>query len=995
MSDFEDEQTDNVLLTQTDKVYCDQENNIDNNTDNKQKIDVSKEILEEETKSSHLPILNNSNNVKRKHNFNFKDPNIAKAMDNLGLLPADLKYPTEKDLNEYSRDPNIRKSIMRALNEEIDRRIKMVNEELIKIEKERTFTRTPPLRSMSSVKNNVSLSLIEESRIRKVEERNKREVEQLILGVLTRKYQVEDSERRMQLELKKKKELEEKLRERQKQERLDQLNRLKKQQEEIEKLRQEERVRRSKEEEEMKALIKKKQQEEKEYRERQKLNEMERQKKLDLMKKANELKELEKEKKMLEMAKKLEEKEQKRLHELEEIEKRRKEENEIENQKRAIALKKVILNRRQKLEEIRKKAIEQEKKVQMLLEERKMKIEECKILKQEQEERKKKHREEIGKQKQKEFEEKAKAIIDKDIEATERKKQRDQEIEDKQRQAREGSSEKQIKAREKIKEIEEIQRRKAQEFYIKEKEREERIKKQEEEDNRRKEEQRLLKRIEMERKRFAVLRAERKAIVIANRAKTAATELQKRQSEIEKTRNDALSKVLKRKAELAIERKNMQITFAEVIHRASGGGDKELKKLAEKYGIDYDELDKRARNPKAYKCSVAELISRAKGTSENNHKINERGSLASQYDDFESISQSDAMVHSENGGTRDDIEGRESEKSAGNFSDNSADDFEDDFGSARGEDKDKKSLLSIKQKPKIVSPELNQGNQSEGNYVTDKPLPEIHEEDKFHASEVVNSHHDGSMSESPKKNSLPELDTLLSQETNLPSSPKQTDASQLNEDELSIPKEDQVLDLSPDPASNLPGSHDNNTSELKSLLRGQNPPEDSVQESPEYSSQQDQSNEPSAMSYAIPLIDDNESDDDIFELSDETEGSKNNPPVMDDGFEAVRDTKRKSSNNIFDDKEKDEDFSINFYINDNENSNSNTADVVGDESKFNIDDGDDRSTNFGENKNDEENQDPNTIANENPEFNVDNEDEAFTCFEISDSDDSSNSMFVL
>ena len=183
-------------------------------TESKKTISSKKKNKPQKRASSSLPPLRNSS----KKTINFLDPLVIEAMNNLGYVENDFLYPTEADLSLYTRDIEFRSKVKQKLYDEVDHRINQLNEEMenIKNKENENFHSINKKLSRSPNKNKTSMLEIEEERFIRAEERNKKEVEQLILMALTKKYQIEEINKRTELEEQKKKEIEEKLKEKRK-----------------------------------------------------------------------------------------------------------------------------------------------------------------------------------------------------------------------------------------------------------------------------------------------------------------------------------------------------------------------------------------------------------------------------------------------------------------------------------------------------------------------------------------------------------------------------------------------------------------------------------------------------------------------------------------------------------------------------------------------------------------------------------------------------------
>lgn len=133
--------------------------------------------------------------------IDLNDPQIIEAYQNLGFIPDDLKYPSELDINVYTRDPAFRQVVQDKLCKEIDHRIEQVQAEAERLSKTQKENDGEDINN--DKKPHMSYYSLDQKRMEKNETRNKKEVEQLILNALIKKYQAEDLNQKERIEAEK------------------------------------------------------------------------------------------------------------------------------------------------------------------------------------------------------------------------------------------------------------------------------------------------------------------------------------------------------------------------------------------------------------------------------------------------------------------------------------------------------------------------------------------------------------------------------------------------------------------------------------------------------------------------------------------------------------------------------------------------------------------------------------------------------------------------
>jgi hypothetical protein len=133
----------------------------------------------------------------------FTEQKTLQAMHLLGIIDSDLMYPSESTLNTYSKDPELREIARRECQRTVDdliSRIRRKRKELIRAESEETEDTSTPMEVPSSA----GFLEQEQKRIDKIIIRQKRDVESLLLGILTRseeeKEELERQKREQELE---------------------------------------------------------------------------------------------------------------------------------------------------------------------------------------------------------------------------------------------------------------------------------------------------------------------------------------------------------------------------------------------------------------------------------------------------------------------------------------------------------------------------------------------------------------------------------------------------------------------------------------------------------------------------------------------------------------------------------------------------------------------------------------------------------------------------
>ena len=126
----------------------------------------------------------------------FTETKTLKAMHMLGISENELMYPTSAQLNMYSKDPELRDLAKRECQKTVDQLIEQVKEkrkELIEAERKQVQERkqAKETRSSEAPKEEAYIEM-EKSRIGKMEMRQKRDVENMIIDVLIKQEEQKD-----------------------------------------------------------------------------------------------------------------------------------------------------------------------------------------------------------------------------------------------------------------------------------------------------------------------------------------------------------------------------------------------------------------------------------------------------------------------------------------------------------------------------------------------------------------------------------------------------------------------------------------------------------------------------------------------------------------------------------------------------------------------------------------------------------------------------------
>lgn len=140
-----------------------------------------------------------------------KDPYVIAAAEKLGISFSDLEYPTESDINTYTHNSEFRSYVRTRLCDQVDNLINQINQESESLKKDAKRPNTVPSNSREAP-GGMSYYSIEEERLNRAEDRNRKEIEQLIIQSLIQQHQQEKMDQLAEYELQKQREYEEKMR---------------------------------------------------------------------------------------------------------------------------------------------------------------------------------------------------------------------------------------------------------------------------------------------------------------------------------------------------------------------------------------------------------------------------------------------------------------------------------------------------------------------------------------------------------------------------------------------------------------------------------------------------------------------------------------------------------------------------------------------------------------------------------------------------------------
>lgn len=321
---------------------------------------ASVELIKKERlpKVSKKPVYN-SERLPKNLPFVIGESITKEAMDNLGLVIEDIYYPSESDLNAYSRDPDIRETVRRELQAGVDKLVEEIEEEIIKI-------KTNPKKEEERISRDKSPQAVIQND-EKMYIRQKKEIENLILQVLKQRYMVQEQTRREQLEQARRQVEEEERRLKQKidrEQRQKKLEELEKKEKERERQVREQQMQEAIQNEQMKKRIEA-QIEEKKREAKQK--EEERKQKIEQVKTKQAKLERQKLKEQERLLQELAEKEEKRLKLIEEERIRKQQENDEEKERKAQILKQIKRKERRRARALEYEAEEKQRKIQEAL----------------------------------------------------------------------------------------------------------------------------------------------------------------------------------------------------------------------------------------------------------------------------------------------------------------------------------------------------------------------------------------------------------------------------------------------------------------------------------------------------------------------------------------------------------------------------------------------------------------------------------------------------
>ena len=125
----------------------------------------------------------------------FTDPLTIEAMQVLGVKPEELFYPTNRDLLKYTRDKDMRD----VVKQQLFNRVKKSQDE-VRAERDR-IARKPPAGQVSTrderleelTRRTERSNALEQERMARIQEKNKREAEQIILSILIENEMIEET----------------------------------------------------------------------------------------------------------------------------------------------------------------------------------------------------------------------------------------------------------------------------------------------------------------------------------------------------------------------------------------------------------------------------------------------------------------------------------------------------------------------------------------------------------------------------------------------------------------------------------------------------------------------------------------------------------------------------------------------------------------------------------------------------------------------------------
>ena len=590
--DFPGEETNTMRLTQPEKVKTPQHSEPEAPAPAREPLPPLKTPPQEKQKRQWVP--------------DFKDQYTRKAAENLGFIESDLRYPTDAELNTYTRNPKLRPLVQKQLYAEVDRRLEELREERHRIrEAEKANSARIQARGGQPMMSQRSM---EEERLSRAEQRTRREVEQLIVESLMQRMDVERMNQLAEFEAQKKREHAEAVRLQQIKEREETRKR---QQQFEEKKKEQERKNqqiRKQEEEKERKYREMKMQQDKELKQKAIEEEKQRQERYQQTQELLKKLEMDRKAKLSQKIQVMEEREQKRKEQKEKELELAKKIRDEENRRRLDIMKRIVGNKKKILNEMRKKASEREEKIQEALKkletDRAGQIAAQKKINEEKLSRQKKFREERDKLRSQE----AARVMEKDELATKRLREMQQAYLEQQIKAQKGDNEFQRKMQAKeehLKKLQEEKRKETEEAMARKQQRVEQAKSRMQEER---EKQGLLERLDREKKSYTSIRQRRKDEAKKRELEVRYNEKLRRIEDLEKQKQALLYETLKRQNEARMHRQVVQEKVRQDIRKTSGTNMDELRRLAQEYSLDYEQLWQRAVDAKSAKKSIQEYI---------------------------------------------------------------------------------------------------------------------------------------------------------------------------------------------------------------------------------------------------------------------------------------------------------------------------------------------------------------------------------------------------
>jgi hypothetical protein len=537
--------------------------------------------------------------------LDLSDPAVVDAYSALGYLKEDLLYPTNADLNLYTRDPEFRMIVLDQLRQDVDDRIAHVREEMAKEQAEEDQNpRTP-----DNAQPAMSYFAQEQQRIYRAEQRNRREVEQLIFSALLKKYRAEDENRRMKAKEDRRLQHEQEVQDHQRQEHEKQLQRRQRHEEAERKRKLEEEEARQKELQREIDSQARQLEEAKKREEKAQMDEQVRRERLERTQAQIQKLDADRHQKALELQWMLEEREGRRLRAQEEAQAKAAERRAEQNKKRQQAFAKAVLERRRLLQQVRRKAADRDRKVGQILEHQRQ-DQEKKMNEQLEREAEKiqKHRECVAWQNEARRK-KTQEIVQREADAMLRVQENERQREERAAKARQGDGGLGKKMKEKCDRLDLMLKEREAVQVEASRKREEAIERSRAALQRKREKQAVLARLAMEKKKWVVQRAQRRQEAVRQQRQKVLNDRDEYQREVKRAKDESLNGIRRQQADMMRRKMQLNEKMMMMAHATSETDDTELRELASMFNLDFEAIDKRARDPRAHRgVSVAQQM---------------------------------------------------------------------------------------------------------------------------------------------------------------------------------------------------------------------------------------------------------------------------------------------------------------------------------------------------------------------------------------------------